>query len=68
MSTLKRLLPTQDNAERRLILSEVLGEPISIRMMKLKIQQLHKQREALPPTSPSHSHSHSKINQSKNHD
>ena len=64
MSTLKRLLPTQDNAERRLILSEVLGEPISIRMMKLNIQQLHKQREALPATSPSHS----KINQSKNHD
>jgi hypothetical protein len=32
--SLRRLLPTLDNAGRRLVLAEVLGQPVSIRLKR----------------------------------
>ena len=34
MFILKRLLPTEDNVARRLILSEILGQPVAVRLMQ----------------------------------
>ena len=44
MSRLARLLPNRDNAERRLVLSEVLGQPVAVRMMQYRIRQLKRQQ------------------------
>lgn len=45
MSILKRLLPTKDNIARRLILSEILGQPVAVRLMQqhaLKHKQMQR--------------------------
>ena len=34
--SLSKLLPTLDNAGRRLVLSEILGEPVALRMIRLR--------------------------------
>jgi hypothetical protein len=39
MSILKRLLPTEDNIARRLILSEILGQPVAVRLMQQYAQK-----------------------------
>ena len=37
---LQQLLPTRDNAARRLILSEILGEPLGIRLRRESIERV----------------------------
>ena len=36
---LQQLLPTRDNAARRLILSEILGEPLGVRLRRESIER-----------------------------
>ncbi len=38
--SLSKLLPTLNNAGRRLVLSEVLGEPLGLRMMRIQKQRV----------------------------
>jgi hypothetical protein len=52
--SLSKLLPKLDNAGRRLILSEVLGEPVSIRLAKQRQLQLQQQaKQGTPPKTSS---------------
>jgi hypothetical protein len=38
--SLSKLLPTLNNAGRRLVLSEVLGEPLGLRMVRIQKQRV----------------------------
>ena len=47
--SLSKLLPTLDNAGRRLVLSEILGEPVALKMMRLRHVKGAQSGEALGP-------------------